>query len=225
MKLSNETLAVLKNFSTINQNLEFKKGNKISTMSASKTILAQAVLKDTFDESFCVYDLNDFLSVMSLYKDSVELDFDDANVIFKSGRRKTEFRKTEKSNIVTPAADKQIRLVDPEVVFTLTAEDYADVMKSASVLSSPHIAIQSDGDKVYIVTYDASDSSQHTNRIEVSGVEGTGRSYSAVFRTENIKMIPGEYAVQVSFKGFAHFKNTKEDIEYWIAIEAKESKF
>ena len=39
MKLSNDTREVLKNFSTINQNLLVKNGNVINTMSAMKNIV------------------------------------------------------------------------------------------------------------------------------------------------------------------------------------------
>jgi len=220
MKLSNETLSVLKNFSSINQGIEFKKGNKLTTISAGKSVLAQAILKDDFPEDFCVYDLNQFLSVYSLFKDATELEFDSANVIFNGGRRKTKFRKAAKEMIVTPP-NKEIKLDEVDCSFTFTSEDYADIMKASSVLSSPNISVQSDGESVELVAYDAKDDAQHTNSINVGA--GNGKSYKIVFKTENIKMVPGEYEVQISFKGFAHFKNTKDDIQYWVAFEKNES--
>ena len=220
MKLSNETLTVLKNFSSINQGIQFKQGTKLTTVSAGKTVLAQANLKDVFPQDFCVYDLNQFLSVHSLHKDS-DLSFDDSNVIFKSGRNSTKYRKTAKEMIVTPP-EKEITLPSIDVSFTLSEEDYNNIMKVASVLSSPHIAVESDGNAVQLVAFDAQDNSAHTNSIQVG--EGNGKKYKIVFKTENIKMIPGSYAVEISFKGIGHFKNTKDDIQYWIAFEAKETK-
>lgn len=220
MKLSSETLNVLKNFSAINPGIEFKKGNKLTTISAGKSVLAQAILKDDIPEDFCVYDLNNFLSAYSMFKESTELEFDSANIIFKRGRSKTNFRKAAKEMIVTPP-NKEIKLDQIDCSFTFTSEDYADTMKASSVLSSPNIAVHSDGDSIELVTYDAKDDAQHSNSINV-GV-GNGKSYKIVFKTENMKMIPGEYEVQISFKGFAHFKNTKEDIQYWVAFERNES--
>ena len=220
MKLSNETLAVLKNFSAINQGIQFKKGTKLTTVSAGKTVLAQATLKDEFPQDFCVYDLNQFLSVHSLHKDS-ELSFDDSNVIFKSGRSSTKYRKTAKEMIVTPP-EKEISLPSVDVSFTLTEEDYANIMKVASVLGSPHIAVESDGEFVQLAAFDSLDDSAHTNSIQVG--QGDGKKYKIVFKTENIKLIPGSYSVEISFKGIGHFKNTKDDIQYWIAFEAKETK-
>jgi hypothetical protein len=221
MKLSNETLTVLKNFSGINQGIQFKQGTKLTTVSAGKTVLAQANLKDDFPQDFCVYDLNQFLSVNSLFKDSAELEFDDSNIIFKSGKRSQKYRMTAKEMIVTPP-EKEITLPSVDCEFTLNSEDYEWIMKNAAVLSSPNIAVQSNGDTINILNFDASDNSAHTGTTEVG--QGNGKKYSIVFKTENIKLIPGSYNVKISFKGIGHFQNTKDDIQYWIAFEAKETK-
>lgn len=221
MKLSNETLTVLKNFAGINSGIEFKAGNKIATISSTKTVLAKATLKDTFPEDFCIYDLNQFLSVHSLNKDT-ELDFDSANVIFKAGRSKIKYRKTAKNMIVT-APDKQLNLPTIDASFTLKEEDLAQALKTAAVLQSPNVAFESDGKKVFITTFNSKDDAAHTNSVEVA--EGTFKKFKAVFLTENLKMIPGTYDIEISSHGLAAFKNTKDDIDYFIAIEAKDSKF
>jgi hypothetical protein len=221
MKLSNETLTVLKNFASINSGIEFKTGNKIATISSTKTVLAKATLKDDFPQDFCVYDLNQFLSVHSLYKDS-ELDFDTSNIIFKSGRSKIKYRMTAKNMIVT-APDKDIPLSNPEVEFTLKEEDLANALKSAAVLQSPNIAVESDGTKIYVSTFNAKDDASHTNSIEVG--DGNGSVFKAVFLTENLKMIPGSYEVKIYSKGLASFSHAVEELDYFIAIEAKESNF
>jgi len=222
MKLSTETLNVLKNFSTINQNLEFKQGNKLTTISAGKSVLAQATVKDEFPQNFCVYDLNQFLLVHSMFKGDVELEFDASNITFRGGRSKTKYRMASRDTIVVPP-EKEIKLNDIDYSFTLSDVDYAEIMRSAAILSSPNIAIKSDGETVEIFAYDAKDDSQHTSSIKVG--DGNGKTFTLVFKTENLKMIQGTYDVQISFKGLAQFKNTKEEIQYWIAIESKESTF
>jgi hypothetical protein len=219
MKLSNETLSVLKNFANINPGIEFKTGNKLSTISATKTVLAKAGVKDQFPEDFCIYDLNQFLSVQSLYKDG-EIDFDDKHVIFKVGRKKLNYRKTVKTMIVTPP-DKDLALPSVDCSFTLKEEDLTSVLKTASILQSPNISISSDGEKIYITACDIKDNSAHVDSTEVA--DGNGKKFKAIFLTENFKMISGSYEIQISAKGLSHFKNTKEDMQYWIAIEAKDS--
>lgn len=221
MKLSNQTLAILKNFSTINKGIQFKAGSKLATISAGKSVLANAVLTDEFPTDFCVYDLTQFLSVYSLFKESVELEFDGINIIFNSGRSKIKYRVTEPEMILLPP-EKEIVLPSVDCSFTLTAADYDWIMKTCSVLSSPHIGIKSDGEKIEIITFDANNDSAHTNFIQVG--EASGDSYTVVFKVENIKMIPGSYDVNISFKGIGHFKNTTEEVQYWIAFESKESK-
>ena len=222
MKLTKDTLDVLKNFASINSGLEFKKGNTIRTMSSGKTVLAKATLKDEFPQDFCVYDLNQFLSVHSMF-DNTEIEFDDKNVIFKSGTKKsTKYRKTAKEMIVT-APDKELNLPSVDVSFTLVKEDFSDLLKSASILQSPHIAVESDGNTISLTSFNAKDDSAHTNSIEVA--QGQGKKFKMVFLTENLKMIPGSYDVEISAKGLASFKNKSVDLQYWIATESKESKF
>lgn len=222
MKLTKDTLDVLKNFASINSGIEFKKGNTIRTMSSGKTVLAKATLKDEFPQDFCVYDLNQFLSVHSMF-DNTEIEFDDKNVIFKSGTKKsTKYRKTAKEMIVVPP-EKELSLPSVDISFTLTKEDFSDLLKSASILQSPHVAVESQGDKIVLTTFNAKDDSAHTNSIEVG--EGNGKNFKMVFLTDNLKMIPGGYDVEISAKGLASFKNKSVDIQYWVATESKESKF
>lgn len=222
MKLSNETLSVLKNFAGINSGIEFKKGNKISTISSTKTVLAKATLKDDFPQDFCIYDLNQFLSVHSLGKDT-ELDFDSQNVIFKSGRSKTKYRMTAKNMIVSPP-EKELRLPSVDASFKMTQEDLAQALKNASVLQSPNLAFESDGTKISVTVFNAKDDSAHTNTIEI-GDSPNETKFKAVFLVENFKMISDTYDVEISSAGLSSFKNESGEMQYFIAIEAKDSKF
>ena len=218
MKLSSQTLNVLKNYAGINQGIVFKKGNIISTMSAQKNILSEATIPDEIPQGFGVYDLNEFLSIISLNKDP-EIEFDEKNVIIKSlnGRSKTKYRFTEASMIVTPP-EKKITLPSVDAAFTLTEEDFAWIQKTSAVLGSPHIAVVSDGAEVSLMAFDATNDSAHTSSIKIEA-QATG-NYKMIFKAENLKMIPGSYVVEISSKGIASFKNTKENIQYWIATEA-----
>ena len=220
MKLSNETLTVLQNFAKLNSGIEFKQGNTIRTMSTGKNVLAKATLADSFPQGFCVYDLPQFLLVYNLSKDT-EIDFDDSNVIFKFGRNKTKYRKSQKDTILVPP-EKELTLPSVDVSLTITQEDFASILGTAAALQSPHIALESDGEMVYLTALDAANDSAHTNSLEV-GI-GNGKTYKMVFLTENLRIIPGTYEVEISFKGLAFFKNTKQELQYFIATESKYSK-
>lgn len=223
MKLSNDTLTVLKNFASINQGILLKKGNTLTTVSASKSILAKADIKEDFPEEVAIYDLNNFLTVLTLSKDLPDLEFDDKHVSVKSlgGRSSIKYRVAEKRHIVLPP-EKGITLPSVDATFTMTADDYEWITRTANVLKSPHIAIEGDGSKLKITTFDAKIDTAHVNSTEVGD---TDKTFKAVFKAENLKMIPGSYKVDVCSQGFAYFKNTKDTIEYWIAIEREYSKF
>ena len=219
MKLSNETISVLKNFGAINQGILFKQGKTLKTVSSHKNILAQVDIKEDIPAEFGIYDLNNFLSVISLHKDDPSFEFDDKQVtiVGNKGRSKIKYRFTPANMIVTPP-EKQLTMPDAEIKFDLTAEDFEWVMRAAGVLASPQIAIESDGKKVSIVTLDLQNDSAHTDALEIA--EGNGNKYKMVFKTENItKVLAGNYEVSISSKGISHFKNKNLPLQYWITTE------
>jgi hypothetical protein len=217
MKLSEQTVKVLKNYATINQGLVFKKGNVITTMSPQKNILSEAIVTDEFPKEFGIYNLNEFLSVLSMNKDT-EVDFGPNSAIFKyDNGRSIDYRLSEASLIVSPP-EKKITLPSVDVKFTWTEDDYAWIQKTAAILGSPNVAVASDGETVRIITFDASNNAAHTTSIDLDMAADS--KFRLVFKTENLKLIPGSYDVEISSKGIAHFKNTKENLQYWIATEA-----
>ena len=219
MKLSNETISVLKNFGAINQGILFKPGKKLKTVSSHKNILAEVDIKEEIPAEFGIYDLNNFLSVISLHKDDPSFEFDDKQVtiVGNKGRSKIKYRFTPANMIVTPP-EKALTMPDAEIKFELKAEDFDWVLRAASVLSSPQIAIESDGSKVSIVTLDLQNDAAHTDALEIS--EGDGNKYRMIFKTENItKILAGSYDVSISSKGISHFKNKNVPLQYWITTE------
>lgn len=219
MKLSNETLSVLKNFGNINQGIQFKKGKTLKTVSSHKNILAEVTINEDVPSDFAIYDLNNFLSVVSLHKDDPSFEFDDKHVVIvgNKGRSKIKYRFCEPTMIVAPP-EKQLSMPEAEISFSLTAEDFDWVLRAASVLSSPQIAIESDGSKINIVTLDLQNDSAHTDSLEIG--DGNGAKYRMVFKTENLqKILAGSYDVSISSKGISHFVNKNVALQYWITIE------
>jgi hypothetical protein len=220
MKLSNETLNVLKNFGSINPGIFFKKGKTLKTVSTHKNILAQATISDEIPADFGIYDLNEFLSVVSLHKDDLSLEFDSKNVVISGlkGRSKIKYRSCDSTMIVT-VPKKILELPSVDIKFELSAEDFRWILDAANVLSSPQISVESDGSKVTLNTLDVANDSAHTESLELS-TAGNGDKYKMVFKTENIsKILNGAYDVKISSQGVSHFKNKKNEIEYWISTE------
>ena len=219
MKLSNETISVLKNFGAINQGILFKKGKTLKTVSSHKNILAEVDIKEDIPADFGVYDLNNFLSVVSLHKDDPSFEFDEKHVVIvgNKGRSEIKYRFCEPTMIVTPP-EKALSMPDAEIKFDLSAEDFDWILRAASVLSSPQIAIESDGKTISVVTLDLANDSAHTDALEIG--EGNGNKYRMVFKTENLtKVLPGVYQVSISSKGISHYKHKTQPLQYWITTE------
>ena len=218
MKFSNDTLTLLKNFASINQGIVFKKGKVLRTVSAQRNVMAEATIGEEIPKDFGVYDLNNFLSVLSLHKDNPVIDFQDNNVLISGlqGRSKIKYRFCAEK-LLTSVPDKPISMPDAEISFDLKQEDFDWILKSASVLSSPFIAVESDGSKMFITTFNPQDDAAHTDSLEITSSKGD--VYRMLFKVENLKMISGSYEVKISSKGISNFKHKTLNLQYWIATE------
>jgi hypothetical protein len=219
MKLSTETVNLLKNFSNINSGIVFRPGNTIKTISTNKNILAEATIKETIPCEFGVYDLSKFINVLSLYKEEVDVEFKELSAVISgmSGRSNVDYRFCP-AKMINAAPEKPVAMPASEINFDMTQSDFDWIIRTASVLGSPNIAVVSDGTKIELMTYDASNDSESTNTLNVG--EGTGDKFKMIFKTEALKLIPGTYEVKISSKGVSHFKNKDIPIQYWITIES-----
>jgi hypothetical protein len=227
MKLSNETVTVLKNFSTINQNLVIKSGNSISTMSAMKNIVAKAEVSEDFPRDFAIYDLNEFLAALSLF-DKPDLDFkEDFVVVTENGSaaKSLKYWYSDPSVVTTPS--KEVTMPSCEVSFSLSSNILSDVQKAAAVIGVPDMVLEamSVGKAILKVTDKKnSTANDYAVGIDVTNEDGKDLPYKFWFKVENLKLLSGIYNVEVSSKNISYFKNTNVDIEYWIALEP-ESKY
>jgi len=222
MKLSKHTLNMLKNFSDINMSIEIKKGNVLRTVSVQKNILAQAELEDEFPKDFAIYELNRFLGAVSLFDDP-ELEFNAKSVNIGITKHSADYVYCDPSMIVTPP-ENNITFPDPEVKFTLTQDSLSQVMRASNVLGTPEIAIEGGphpNDSIRIKALDVNNDSTDTFQVVLD--EKSGHTFRFVFKTENMKMIPGNYDVEISSKGISHFLLQGTKLQYWIATESTSS--
>jgi methionine-rich copper-binding protein CopC len=228
MKLSNETVTVLKNFSTINQNLVINPGNKISTMSAMKNIVAKATVTEEFPQTFAIYDLNEFLSALSLFENP-DLNFKDDFVVMTETGSKGKSLKYWYSDpsVVTTLPDKEITMPSSEVSFTFSNNLLSDVTKAAAVIGAPDMCLEAMSlDKAVLKVTDKKNdtANDYAVGVDVTNSDGKDVSYKFWFKVENLRLLPGSYDVNVSSKRISYFKNTSVDVEYFIALEP-ESKY
>ena len=215
MKLSDKTILLLKNFSSINQSILFKAGTKLRTMSVMKNILAEATIDEELPKDFGIYDLNQFLNGLSLHQ-SPELDFEkDEHVVIKEGKMRSKYFFADPSVIVSPP-EKEITLPSEDVSFSLTSQQLEKLKKAASIYQLPDISAIGDGGVVKLVARDKKNDTSNDFSIVVGE---TDKQFVFNFKEENLKIIPGSYDVVVSSKLLSRFTAQNYDLTYYIALE------
>ena len=217
MKLSTETISVLKNFSTINANLMVKAGSSLSTMSAMKNIVAKADVSEEFPSDFAIYDLNEFLSQLSLFgKPNLEFDKDFVTITEDGTSDRLVYWFSDPSVVTTPS--KEISMPSTELVFNLSSETLDRITKAGAVVGVPDMSLS--GGKLAVTDKKNSTANVFETSLDVGDVDA---EYKFWFKVENLKLIPGAYDVEVSSKKISHFTNTKLGVQYWIALEPESS--
>ena len=215
MKISNETLNVLKNFSTINSSLVLKSGSVIRTVSPVKNILAEYTCTETFEQDFALYDLNEFLGGLTLFKDP-EFVFDNASYLtIKSGRSKVKYFFSDPSLITSPS-DKQIPMDGDNVEFELGEEVLSSLLKAANVYQLKDLSLISDEGEINLVVRNKDNDTSNSFSAKVGE---TDKEFVFNFKIENIKIIPDVYKVLVSSQNVSQFISSKYNLQYWIALE------
>ena len=213
MYLSQETVALLKNFSTINQSILIKSGKKIRSMSVMKNILVEADIDEEFTRDVAIYDLNQFLNCLSLIP-GAEVKLEDS-IVITDGTNSIDYRYSDPSVISAPP-EKELKLPSEDVQVVLTEENLETVKKAAAVLQIPDVSVVGDGEKIYLTVRDKKNSGSNSYRIEVGE---TDTVFQFNLKVENLKILSGDYDVTISSKNLAKFESHSRPLVYFIAIE------
>ena len=215
MKLSDSTLAVLKNFAGINNSILVKKGTQLRTMSVAKNILAEAEIPEDFPRDVAIYDLNQFLNGLSLHQDP-NLDFtEDSHITIKEGRRRVKYFYADPQVIIAPP-EKEINLPTQEVCFQLESTALDKLVKAAAVYQLPDLSVLGENGEITMVVRDKKNDTSNEYAVNVGE---TDKEFEFNFKMENIKIIPGAYDVVISSKLLSEFTNTQYNLKYFIALE------
>ena len=215
MKLSDNTLTILKNFAGINNSILVKEGTSLRTISVAKNILAEADIKEQFPRDFGIYDLNQFLNGLGLHQDP-DLNFgEESYLTIREGKRKVKYFYADPNVIISPP-DKNIELPSEDVHFQLESTSLEKLLKAAAVYQLPDLCVVGEDGVVKIVVRDKKNDTSNSYSVDVGE---TDKTFTFNFKVENIKIIPGAYDVVVSQKLLSRFTNSKFDLTYYIALE------
>lgn len=217
VSISNDTLSVLRNFSSINPNVVLKPGQEVKTISEAKNILAVADIAEDFPTEMGIYDLNEFLSVVNLVNDP-QLSFADNHVDVVGGNSKVKYFFSDSSILTTP--QKDITMPDCEVTVSFTDDILSQIRKAASALGHSEMSISATEDGVNIKVFDSKDSSANIYNIQLANDAGYKEGqFEFVININNLKLLDGDYEVNISSKLISEWKNTTKPVRYYIALE------
>lgn len=217
MELNTNVLNILKNFASINSSIVFNEGSEIKTISEARNILASANIDQEFPQQFGIYDLNEFLNVLSLV-DNPRLSFKDKHVLIgdQSGRSTIKYFFTDVEMLTTPPAT--MKMPDADITFELTSDMMTKVKRAASALGHTDLVITPSNNAIKLSISDIENSTSNTFSIDVDG-ETTMNDFQAVFSIANLKLIPNTYTVSISSKNIAKFEDEVHGNVYYIALE------
>ena len=220
MKLSEKTIDLLENFSSINQSILVKKGTKLRTISVMKNILAEAEVDENFEKDFGIYDLPQFLNGVGLINDpDIDLKHDSYMIIREGKTTKVKFAFADPEVIITPP-EKPISLPTTDVCFQLESVQLQKLLKASSVYQLPDLAAIGNGEEITLVVRDKKNDNSNEFALTVGK---TDKTFEFNFKIENIKLIPGSYDVVISKKLLSKFTNSNYNLDYYIALEPDSS--
>lgn len=217
MKISKSTIDVLRNFSSINQNILIKPGKQLTTRTVAKNLFASATVDTEFLQEFGIYNLSTFLGVLSLFSDP-DVELGEKSMTIKQGKYSVSYMFAAPEVLAYP--DKMINMPAGDATFELSEENLKSLLKAGAVLASTDLKISGDGETITCTALDPANSSANTFSVEVGQ---TDRKFSAFIKLENLKMPPGKYTVTLSEKKIAQFSNTEINYSLYVANEKNTS--
>ena len=214
MFLSQETVSILKNFSTINQSILIREGKQLRSMSVMKNILVEADITEDFEKDVAIYDLNQFLNCLSLVP-GAEVSLEDNSIVISDGTNAVDYRYSDPSVIAAPP-DKELKLPSEDVCVVLSEEHLETVKKAAAVLQIPDVTLVGDGERIHLTVRDKKNTGSNSYSIDVGD---TTHVFQFNLKVENLKLIAGDYDVVISSKNLAKFTNHSRPVVYYIAVE------
>lgn len=220
MKVSSDTLSVLKNFASINPSLLVRSGSTLNTVCPSSRILAEAKVTEEFPVEFAIYDMAKFLGIISLFKTPV-FDFKDTHLVISAdgegGVRSVKYYYTN-PEFIQNKGDKKIKMPEAVVKFTLSEEDLASILKAASVLQAPDMCVTSDKDGLLVRVCDKKNPTGNSWDLRLD--EKAEGKFCFWFTVDTLKMMSGDYEVSIAAKAVAKFEGMNTPVNYWVAMEA-----
>tara|TARA_B000000532_G_scaffold239314_1_gene228710 strand:+ start:201 stop:878 length:678 start_codon:yes stop_codon:yes gene_type:complete len=218
MELSEQTIGVLRNYATINPNIVVAEGNNLKTISVARNVLSSATVSENFPKEFGIYDLNEFLNVLTLV-DKPHLTFEDDFVTVgdQTGRSAVKYYYSDPEMLTS--SNKDVTMPDAEVTFVLDSDTLNKIRRAAGALGHNEISISNTQGAVRVSVIDSDNATSNIFSIDVEGSYPEGVNFKFIMNVNNLKVVSEDFDVQISSKLISRFTSRQSDIEYYIALE------
>lgn len=228
IKLSKETIDILKNFSGISGQFRFRPGNEISVVNRPTSWVGIATVAETFPIDFAIVDMNVLLSCISYFKEP-SIVFENTFLLVKETNSSSDRMRFYYANPESvKCINKTPKIPDNMISFSLPNDIYMKMMKFHALLSgnggSPSISLSNphiEG-KLMITVGDTKNKSSNTYDVQVNGRAKNDADFLIVFPPQNMAFMKGDYEVEIYVgKGpndsMSIFSNTNGKLKYFVA--------
>lgn len=217
--MNTQMLEILRNFGTINSNLVFREGNVIRTVSDAKNVMAKATAPEPMSKEFGIYDVNELMSALSLIE-GASVSYEDKHLLIQGENSSIKYFYSD-VEMLTSAPDKDIMMPPCEVTFTLMESVLSGLRKASQAFGHKTVLIENGGEgTVKLSIVDLKNPSSNAYSVSVDGNFGSVQDTTRLsINIDNLKLVSGDYQVEVSSKLISKFTNTSKPFEYWIALE------
>lgn len=228
MKISPQTLQILKNFMGLNAMFisDGQTPNMIRTISQNGNIVALAKIPEDVP-NFQVHDLSEFLRAVDLVEDP-DFEFHDDHVVMSQGRTKIRYQYCS-PQVIDPKPPKGVRFPAADVTFNISKVEFAKLMKASAALSLQCIVFTRVGDQI-VAALEGKANESKKNQFALnleSEIVGDGEDFRAIFVADNFKFIGGDvYKVELSKHKLSRWSTSlgttdQFSIEYVVGMQAE----
>jgi hypothetical protein len=226
MKLSENTLAVLKNCSAIekssdHKSMVLKAGNRQLHINSGKDILIDAILDEEIPVEYGIYDIDHFLSNIRLLggKDA-DLSFEDKKVVITGTNGfKVDYYGCDVS--LLSQIKKSVENFQPDVSFIFRNTSYQDLIRISSINSFNRVSFIGDDEGLRMESFNETSNNVATLKLDNTKFEP---SFSANFKLDSLTLIPVDYNVEINFQGISRFTSLDGKIKYYIMLQKQKER-
>jgi len=216
-KFSPSTIDLLKNFASVNNNIYFKAGDKISTITDTKNFLATGTILEDIPVNFGIYDLSEFLNVMELFGDPI-LDFSENHLTVRDEKNNTKIKYFYSAPEILTTAEKMPNPPEADLTFTLSEGMLHQLNRASKTLALDFLSITKDGDELKLSVIDVANATSNSYSTSIPGKTNLN-DFNFIIKLSDVRIMPGDYNVTISKKFLAEFNNIEQDLKYFLALE------